>query len=253
MCNLIIESSESIGTISSSAKIHGKGKGRAVCLDPTESLDTNHEAETAKSDNPAAVTTDGSSGVRRVYLRPRPEAMIKVLGGKVWLESLDYFFSRILPPIRLDLDADRILKHCITNKTLRTNRRTKKYSWTFAPKKNGRRTSTKNCNNFLKNIFDTIIETASEQVKSPKPSPTCYLYSHGQHSLWPTADRNISADATLFLNSPDDTYPEEYEGRHWYNSAFSILTRKSESDDSEVSAWIYHIASFYSNIILYSI
>lgn len=237
---------------------HAKGKGRATQFDSDDAVVPKGNA--AKSKEKTLVTTSSGRSpiIHRLYIEPSHEALIRQLGGEIWQESLEYFLNQILPPIRSEIKVERILKQCITNKTLRRNRRrnrrTKKYSWTFSsPGTDGSSSSeTKTFVELLKDIFDAIEDAALGGIL-PKPSPTCYLYSHGQHSLWPTVDNDIKADATLFLNSPDDTYPEEYEGRHWYNSAFSILTRKSESDESEVSAWIYHIASFYSNIILYSI
>ena len=174
-----------------------------------------------------------------LYLEPRREEIVQYTGGEVARGSMEYFFGHVLPPVRPGFNIDRIIEYCIKDRILYRNNRTRTYSWSCLP----RRPNLRNVHESdvydtpIVKLFDTITKAALKDAKKVDLKPTCYAHSNGERATWSLKGSEITPDAHLYLSSSDDSYPKKYDGKHWYNAAFSFHFKRfsnSVYDDYQV-------------------
>ena len=171
--------------------------------------------------------------------KPRSLDIIERIGGDIRSGSLEYFFNHVLPPLKPELDVDRVYNSCVRGKVLSKKRGSKEYTW-----KGIRKNSEGNKAHKIRliNIFRAV-NKAARTNNSTFPGTTPGFDILDNSSKVKRSNWNDDQDSTIYLQNTLESLPDTSEEERLYNTSFTFHLKSSNSknDVYDVRFILYHI------------
>ena len=173
--------------------------------------------------------------------KPRSLDIIERIGGEIRSGSLEYFFNHVLPPMKPELDVDRVYNSCVRGKVLSKKRGSKEYTWKGI---HNNTEGNKAHKIRLINIFRAVNKAVrTNNSTSPGTTPVYFDILDNNSKVKPRSNWNDDQDSTIYLQDTLESLPDTSEEERSYNTSFSFHLKSSNSknDVYDVRFILYHI------------
>ena len=181
--------------------------------------------------------------------KPRSLDIIERIGGDVRSGSVDYFLSHVLPPLKPELDVDRVYNSCVKGKILYKKRGSKEYTWKGV-RKNSRGTSTHKT--WFVNIFRAITRMVKRDISANTSSgvtSTRFDILDNSLEVGSGNDASGSQDNFIYLENTLESLPGCSEEERLCNTSFTFNLKSSNSNNEVYDVRFILFPMINTNII----
>ena len=163
--------------------------------------------------------------------KPRSLDIIERIGGDIRSGSLEYFFNHVLPPLKPELDVDRVYNSCVRGKILSKKRGSKEYTWKSI-RKNARATPAHKIRfvNLFRSVTRMAQRNTSVNTSSGMTSTHFDILDNGSE-VKSGRDRNDNQDSVIYLENAFESLSDFSEEGRLCNTSFSFHFKDSNSNN----------------------
>ena len=174
--------------------------------------------------------------------KPRSLDIIERIGGEIRSGSLEYFFNHVLPPMKPELDVDRVYNSCIKGKILSKKRGSKEYTWKGVRKNSEGAEAHKT--RFV-NIFRAITRMTQRNASVKTSSGITFTHFDildDNSKLKSGSDGVNSQDNVIYLENALESLSDSSEEGRLCNTSFSFHFKGSNSNSDVYDVRFYPMA-----------